>query len=178
MFYGTRSTVCSICYFTPSAMFFLIMFIIYSVLFFSSSFLLFLSLFLSFHAYIYITLTLVVLHSTVASGPPESITDQTILNIPWVPWVKPPITHPISFLHPMAVCVCMCLFVCTAPITHNLTQVSLVTFATYVLVDENNVLDASTAFVSLSLFNILRFPLSMLPMLISNMVQVSSGNDE
>ena len=78
----------------------------------------------------------------------------------------------------MAVCVCMCLFVCTAPITHNLTQVSLVTFATYVLVDENNVLDASTAFVSLSLFNILRFPLSMLPMLISNMVQVSSGNDE
>ncbi|XP_041776329.1 multidrug resistance-associated protein 1 isoform X9 [Anopheles merus] len=51
--------------------------------------------------------------------------------------------------------------------------VSLVTFATYVLVDENNVLDASTAFVSLSLFNILRFPLSMLPMLISNMVQTS-----
>ncbi|XP_050076522.1 multidrug resistance-associated protein 1 isoform X1 [Anopheles maculipalpis] len=51
--------------------------------------------------------------------------------------------------------------------------VSLVTFATYVLVDENNVLNASTAFVSLSLFNILRFPLSMLPMLISNMVQTS-----
>uniref|UniRef100_A0A182RBJ2 ABC-type glutathione-S-conjugate transporter n=1 Tax=Anopheles funestus TaxID=62324 RepID=A0A182RBJ2_ANOFN len=51
--------------------------------------------------------------------------------------------------------------------------VSLVTFATYVLVDEKNVLNASTAFVSLSLFNILRFPLSMLPMLISNMVQTS-----
>ncbi|KAI7815048.1 ABC subfamily C member [Rhyzopertha dominica] len=49
--------------------------------------------------------------------------------------------------------------------------VSLVTFATYVLVDEANVLDATTAFVSLSLFNILRFPLSMLPMMISNMVQ-------
>uniref|UniRef100_A0A1B0CDW9 ABC transmembrane type-1 domain-containing protein n=2 Tax=Lutzomyia longipalpis TaxID=7200 RepID=A0A1B0CDW9_LUTLO len=49
--------------------------------------------------------------------------------------------------------------------------VALITFATYVLVDEANVLDASTAFVSLSLFNILRFPLSMLPMLISNMVQ-------
>lgn len=57
--------------------------------------------------------------------------------------------------------------------TQTHIQVSLVTFATYVLVDENNVLDASTAFVSLSLFNILRFPLSMLPMLISNMVQVS-----
>lgn len=51
--------------------------------------------------------------------------------------------------------------------------VSLVTFATYVLVDENNVLNATTAFVSLALFNILRFPLSMLPMLISNMVQTS-----
>lgn len=45
-------------------------------------------------------------------------------------------------------------------------------FATFVLVDEHNVLDAKTAFVSLSLFNILRFPLSMLPMMISNMVQV------
>lgn len=52
-------------------------------------------------------------------------------------------------------------------------QVALVTFATFVLVDENNQLTASTAFVSLSLFNILRFPMSMLPMLISNMVQVS-----
>lgn len=47
------------------------------------------------------------------------------------------------------------------------------TFATFVMVDENNVLDATTAFVSLSLFNILRFPLSMLPMLISNLVAVS-----
>ncbi|XP_071454824.1 multidrug resistance-associated protein 1 isoform X2 [Hetaerina americana] len=51
--------------------------------------------------------------------------------------------------------------------------VSLVTFATYVLVSEENVLDSQTAFVSLSLFNILRFPLSMLPMMISNMVQAS-----
>ncbi|XP_050432447.1 multidrug resistance-associated protein 1 isoform X1 [Adelges cooleyi] len=51
--------------------------------------------------------------------------------------------------------------------------VSLVTFAVYVLSDENHVLDASTAFVSLSLFNILRFPLSMLPMFVSNVVQSS-----
>lgn len=57
--------------------------------------------------------------------------------------------------------------------TLTLYQVALVTFATFVLVDENNQLTATTAFVSLSLFNILRFPLSMLPMLISNMVQVS-----
>jgi ATP-binding cassette subfamily C (CFTR/MRP) protein 1 len=52
--------------------------------------------------------------------------------------------------------------------------VSLVTFATYVLSDPNNILDAERAFVALSLFNILRFPLSMLPMMISGMVQVST----
>ena len=51
-------------------------------------------------------------------------------------------------------------------------MVSLVTFATYVLVDENNVLDSQKAFVALSLFNILRFPLSMLPMMIASVVQV------
>ena len=45
-------------------------------------------------------------------------------------------------------------------------------FATYVLIDEKNILDSEKAFVSLSLFNILRFPLSMLPMMISNLVQV------
>lgn len=45
-------------------------------------------------------------------------------------------------------------------------------FATYVLLDEKNILDSEKAFVSLSLFNILRFPLSMLPMMISNLVQV------
>lgn len=55
---------------------------------------------------------------------------------------------------------------------HYGMQVSLVTFAVYILSDEKNVLDAEKAFVSLSLFNILRFPLSMLPMLISNIVQV------
>ncbi|XP_072760182.1 multidrug resistance-associated protein 1 isoform X1 [Anoplolepis gracilipes] len=49
--------------------------------------------------------------------------------------------------------------------------VSLVSFTTYVLIDDKNVLDSTTAFVSLSLFNILRFPLSMLPMMIGNIVQ-------
>ncbi|KAL5244983.1 hypothetical protein ACI65C_012393 [Semiaphis heraclei] len=49
--------------------------------------------------------------------------------------------------------------------------VSLVTFATYVFSDDNHVLDAETAFVSLSLFTILRFPLTMLPTLVSNLVQ-------
>ncbi|XP_072337955.1 multidrug resistance-associated protein 1 isoform X3 [Scyliorhinus torazame] len=49
--------------------------------------------------------------------------------------------------------------------------VALSTFAVYVLVDEKNVLDAQKAFVSLALFNILRFPLNMLPMVISSLVQ-------
>lgn len=52
-------------------------------------------------------------------------------------------------------------------------QVALTTFAVYVTVDENNILDAERAFVSLSLFNILRFPLNMLPQVISGIVQVS-----
>uniref|UniRef100_A0AAY4BSN2 Multidrug resistance-associated protein 1 n=1 Tax=Denticeps clupeoides TaxID=299321 RepID=A0AAY4BSN2_9TELE len=51
--------------------------------------------------------------------------------------------------------------------------VALSTFAVYVMVDEKNVLDAQKAFVSLALFNILRFPLNMLPMVISSMVQAS-----
>ncbi|KAE8579699.1 hypothetical protein XENTR_v10024156 [Xenopus tropicalis] len=51
--------------------------------------------------------------------------------------------------------------------------VALSTFAVYVLIDKQNVLDAEKAFVSLALFNILRFPLNMLPMVISSMVQAS-----
>uniref|UniRef100_A0A8B9FL41 Canalicular multispecific organic anion transporter 2 n=1 Tax=Amazona collaria TaxID=241587 RepID=A0A8B9FL41_9PSIT len=51
--------------------------------------------------------------------------------------------------------------------------VALTTFAVYVSVDEKNILDAEKAFVSLSLFNILKFPLSMLPQVISNIVQTS-----
>uniref|UniRef100_A0A671LLL1 Canalicular multispecific organic anion transporter 2-like n=1 Tax=Sinocyclocheilus anshuiensis TaxID=1608454 RepID=A0A671LLL1_9TELE len=51
--------------------------------------------------------------------------------------------------------------------------VALTTFAVFVTVDVNNVLDAEKAFVSLSLFNILRFPLNMLPQVISSIVQAS-----
>ncbi|CAI8020809.1 Multidrug resistance-associated protein 1 [Geodia barretti] len=56
--------------------------------------------------------------------------------------------------------------------------VALATFATFVLVNKdssnpNDRLTADKAFVALSLFNILRFPLSMLPMLISFMVESS-----
>ncbi|XP_074089273.1 ATP-binding cassette sub-family C member 2 [Macrotis lagotis] len=56
-------------------------------------------------------------------------------------------------------------------------MVSVTTFTVYVLVDENNVLDAQKAFTSITLFNILRFPLAMLPMLISSMLQVSVSTD-
>ncbi|XP_018417069.1 PREDICTED: canalicular multispecific organic anion transporter 1 isoform X2 [Nanorana parkeri] len=49
--------------------------------------------------------------------------------------------------------------------------VSVASFAVYVVLDPSNVLNAERAFTSISLFNILRFPLAMLPMLISNMVQ-------
>lgn len=55
-------------------------------------------------------------------------------------------------------------------------QVALVTFATYTLVNLNNPeqrLTADKAFVALSLFNVLRFPLATLPTLISSLVQAS-----
>ncbi|XP_012659115.1 canalicular multispecific organic anion transporter 1 [Otolemur garnettii] len=55
--------------------------------------------------------------------------------------------------------------------------VSVTTFSVYVLVDSNNVLDAQKAFTSITLFNILRFPLSMLPMVISSMLQASVSID-
>ncbi|CAG5127097.1 unnamed protein product, partial [Candidula unifasciata] len=51
--------------------------------------------------------------------------------------------------------------------------VTLATFATYVLVSESHYLDAGKAFVALSLFNILRFPINLLPMMVSLVVQAS-----
>jgi multidrug resistance-associated protein (MRP) len=51
--------------------------------------------------------------------------------------------------------------------------VALGTFAVYVLSSPSNILDANKAFVSLSLFNILNYPLSILPIVISYGVQVS-----
>uniref|UniRef100_A0A8B9K2Q6 ATP-binding cassette, sub-family C (CFTR/MRP), member 2 n=1 Tax=Astyanax mexicanus TaxID=7994 RepID=A0A8B9K2Q6_ASTMX len=50
--------------------------------------------------------------------------------------------------------------------------VSLASFAVFVSVSTDNILDAEKAFTSISLFNILRTPLGMLPLLISAMVQV------
>ncbi|XP_044152162.1 ATP-binding cassette sub-family C member 3 [Bufo gargarizans] len=51
--------------------------------------------------------------------------------------------------------------------------VALTTFSVYVSVDDKNILDAEKAFVSLSLFNILRFPLNMLPQVITNVIQAA-----
>lgn len=51
--------------------------------------------------------------------------------------------------------------------------VTLTTLGVYVSVDQNNVLDAEKAFVSVSLFNLLKIPLNMLPQLISNLIQTS-----
>lgn len=51
--------------------------------------------------------------------------------------------------------------------------VSLATFAVFVGVSQENILTAEKAFTSISLFNILRFPLAMLPMLIAAIVQTT-----
>ncbi|KAM4844750.1 ATP-binding cassette sub-family C member 3 [Thomomys bottae] len=51
--------------------------------------------------------------------------------------------------------------------------VTLLTLGVYVCVDPNNVLDAEKAFVSVSLFNILKLPLNFFPTLISSLTQTS-----
>ncbi|KAI0238036.1 Multidrug resistance-associated protein 1 [Lamellibrachia satsuma] len=50
-------------------------------------------------------------------------------------------------------------------------QITLATFVTFVLT--GGLLDAEKAFVSLSLFNILRFPITLLPMIVSYIVTAS-----
>lgn len=53
-----------------------------------------------------------------------------------------------------------------------LRQVTLATFSAYVLTSDVH-LDAGTAFVTLSLFNILQFPINFIPEMISNTAQVN-----
>ncbi|XP_052656140.1 ATP-binding cassette sub-family C member 2 isoform X2 [Harpia harpyja] len=55
----------------------------------------------------------------------------------------------------------------------NGIKVSLASFAVYMLVDENNILDAQKAFTAISLFNVLRFPMAMLPLVLSSLVQTN-----
>ncbi|XP_024216145.1 multidrug resistance-associated protein 1 [Halyomorpha halys] len=49
--------------------------------------------------------------------------------------------------------------------------VTILAFAVYVLIDENNILDSSKIFVSVSLFNIMRSPLLLIPSLIPSAIQ-------
>nr|QST14985.1 ABCC1-1 protein [Diaphanosoma celebensis] len=49
--------------------------------------------------------------------------------------------------------------------------VSLASFMTFVLMDEKNVLTPDIAFVSLTLFNIIRFPMTLLPLMIIQYIQ-------
>ena len=51
-------------------------------------------------------------------------------------------------------------------------QVSLCTFGVYIVISDRNLLTAEKTFVSLSLFNMLRFPLLIFPVLINFLIQV------
>lgn len=51
--------------------------------------------------------------------------------------------------------------------------VAVVSFGTFILMDEKNNLDPNTAFVSLTLFNMLRFPLNFIPYIITGLIQVT-----
>ncbi|XP_066983087.1 ATP-binding cassette sub-family C member 3-like [Macrobrachium rosenbergii] len=51
--------------------------------------------------------------------------------------------------------------------------VALGSFATFVMVSEENVLDAKTAFVAISLFNIMRMPITQLPASIAQAIQAN-----
>ena len=59
--------------------------------------------------------------------------------------------------------------------TLSKTLVSLLFTFTQInrFLSENNILTAEKAFVSLSLFNIIRFPMNMLPMMITFLVQIT-----
>jgi hypothetical protein len=55
--------------------------------------------------------------------------------------------------------------------------VAVITFLAYVALDPaNNILNPRTTFVALSLFNILRFPLAIFPMLSTQAIQCSVSN--
>ncbi|KAL5019777.1 hypothetical protein ScPMuIL_002669 [Solemya velum] len=51
--------------------------------------------------------------------------------------------------------------------------VTLATFTTFILTSESHYLNAQKAFVALSLFNILKFPINLLPMIVSYVVQAN-----
>jgi hypothetical protein len=67
-----------------------------------------------------------------------------------------------------------CVFVCT--FSCATFSVSFVTFAIYILIDENNKLDAQKAFVSIALLSLLRVSLAKVSNMISFVVQVNILN--
>lgn len=52
-------------------------------------------------------------------------------------------------------------------------QVTITSFGVYLALSPDNVLDSSKTFVSISLFDIMKFPLVMLPFVFTALVQVS-----
>ncbi|CAF0750239.1 unnamed protein product [Rotaria sp. Silwood1] len=54
--------------------------------------------------------------------------------------------------------------------------VCIATFATYVLSSKDNILTAEKAFVSLALFNLLRFPLVVFPTIINSIIEANVSN--
>lgn len=48
----------------------------------------------------------------------------------------------------------------------------MLTFTVYVLVDENNVITPQAVFVSIALFEVMRIPMSLLPLLIVYVIEV------
>ncbi|CAF3925067.1 unnamed protein product [Rotaria sp. Silwood2] len=54
--------------------------------------------------------------------------------------------------------------------------VCITTFAAYVLSSENNILTAEKAFVSLALFNLLRFPLVVFPSIVNSIIEANVSN--
>ena len=51
--------------------------------------------------------------------------------------------------------------------------VAISTFTCYVLIDSTNVLDAQTAFVAMTIFNLLRLPINFFPLLFGVLIRCS-----
>ena len=75
----------------------------------------------------------------------------------------------VSSSSPFLVCLVFYWTICPKEVSSFFLQISVATFATYSLTGNN--LTPQKAFVSLALFNIIRFPISMLPSIISRLVQ-------
>jgi ATP-binding cassette, subfamily C (CFTR/MRP), member 1 len=56
-------------------------------------------------------------------------------------------------------------------LVNNYLKIATASFIAYILIDEKNDLDASKAFVSITLFNIMRFPMMMFPQVITSLIR-------